>query len=280
MHEGSASPGVLDAALLARLLASPADYRHALAMLDPEYHEWRPEGKPAHCLAIVGGVSVLTVESDGVAYVLGDISDASALAAAAFVSDHNLNELKVSGEASFAILRNCLTNGQWRLSRNYEATGDRFRFRPNSDVRLLKPEDKGLLEAACRASPAIGGSRSTMRDFAYMIDGLPVVCYGAFADGQLVGFCSANPICRGVTEISWVVVAETHRRRGFASGLLTPPAQEAFARGDRVAYLAGSAETDLDAMLAGLGFREIKGCFRFIPAAAHDQWRTTWGRPV
>ena len=112
-----------------------------------------------------------------------------------------------------------------------------------------------------------------------MAEGLPVTCFGEFAGGELVGFCSANPICRGVAEISKVAVAEEYRRRGLASGLLTAQAQEAFARGDAVGYYAGSAGDDLDAMLVRLGFRELLSEYRFAPASSPEQWQA-WGKPV
>jgi len=262
------------------LQATPVNYRHELAMLDADYREWRPEGKPRHSLHMVADVPVLTAESEGIGYLLGEVCDMGAPSMARFVSDRKLNELHVPGEASFRVLRNHLTEGLWRLSRNYEAAADSFRPRPHRDVRLLTPEDKAMVESACTDCRALGASRSTMRDFAYMACGLPVVCYGAFASGQLVGFCSANPICRGVAEISWIVVGEGHRRRGYASSLLTAQARDAFSRGDRIAYYAGSAAEDLNALLAGLGFREMEESFRFIPSSARDQWRATWGRPV
>ena len=270
----------IETVLLARLPAASVDYRHALAVLDPEYREWRPEGNGKHRLDQVAGVPLLTVELDGICYVLGDVLDAAAPSVARFVSDRGLNEVHVFGETSFHHLMTHLTNGQWRLSRNYEATVDGFLPRPCRHVRALRPEDRGLVEAACKIFPAIGSSPSTMRDFGYMAGGLPVTCHGAIVDGQLVGFCSANPVFRGVTEISWLVVAEGYRRSGIASGLLTVQAGEVVARGDRAAYYAGSAEADLDLMLTGLGFREVNGDFRFIPASARDQWRTTWGLPL
>jgi GNAT superfamily N-acetyltransferase len=280
MNDGRIDCTSTETGLLACLSAFLVDYRQALAILDPEYHEWRPEGKPKHRLDHVAGVPLLTAEPDGVCYLLGELSDASAPSVARFVSERDLNELHVFGDEPFRRLKAHLSNGQWRGSRNYEATAGGFLPRPCRDVRVLQPEDRGLLEAACEVFPAIGGSRSTMRDFNYMANGLPAICCGAIVDRQLVGFCSANPICRGVTEISWIVVAEGYRRRGVASGLLTAQADQVFARGHRAAYYAGSAGADLHVMLIGLGFREAKGSFRFVPASARDQWRTAWGIPV
>ena len=248
-----------------------------MALLDPEYREWRPEGKASYRLDDVAGVPLLTVETDGICHVLGEMCDATATPVARFISGRALNEVSVFEESSFLLLRTRLTDGQWRLSRNYEAAADGFLPRPCRSVRPLGPEDEGLLESACQAFPAIGGSCSTMRDFGYMVSGLPVTCYGAIVDSRLVGFCSANPAYRGVTEISWVVVAEGYRRSGIASGLLTAQTMEVFARGERAAYYAGSAGVDLDLLVTGLGFREVSGDFRFIPASSREQWRTTWG---
>jgi predicted GNAT family acetyltransferase len=109
---------------------------------------------------------------------------------------------------------------------------------------------------------------------------LPVACYGAMIDGDCVGFCSANPIYTGITEISWIAVTDGYRRRGLASGLLTAQAFDAFARGQQVAYHAGSAGADLHTMLGRLGFKEISGTYRFIPATAREQWRALWGQTI
>jgi hypothetical protein len=44
MDNGRNDTTDIEAVLLARLPAALVDYRHALAILDPEYREWRPEG--------------------------------------------------------------------------------------------------------------------------------------------------------------------------------------------------------------------------------------------
>lgn len=267
----------MNVGLLASLSASKVDYRRPLSIVDPEYHEWRPEGKPKHRLDHIAGIPLLTDETEGVCYLLGELSEADAAAVASFVSGCDLNELNVAGEASFHMLRNRLTNGQWRLSRNYEAAADGFLPRPCYAVRLLAPDDRPSLEATLKALPALAGSRSAMRDFDFMAAGLPVVCYGAIVDARLVGFCSSNPMYHGITEISWIAVADEYRRRGIASGLLTAQAADLFGRGNRAAYYAGSAGTDLHAMLRALAFREVKGTYRFVPTSAREQWRSSWG---
>ena len=270
----------MNLSLLPRLRLHPVDYRQALALLDPAYHEWRPEGPPPHKLDLVADVPLLSDKRAGICYVLDELTDISAPHVAAYVSDHSLNELHVFGRASFRLLKALVPAGQWRLSRNYQATPAHFLPRPCADVRKLLPSDKNLLEMGCKRSPALAESQSTRRDFGFMASGLPVTCYGTILEGQLAGFCSANPICNGVTEISWLVVAEDYRRRGIASGLLTAQARDIFARGEVAAYYAGEATDHLDSMLVRLGFREVQGSYRFIPAAAIDQWRASWGKPV
>ena len=266
--------------LLPHLRSHPVDYRQALALLDPAYHEWRPEGPPPHKLDYAADVPLLSDERAGICYVLGKLTDISAPRVAAYVSDHPLNELYVFGQASFRLLKALVPAGQWRLSRNYQATPAHFLPQPCADVRKLLPSDRDLLETGCKRSPALAESQSTRRDFGFMARGLPVTCYGAILEGQLAGFCSANPICPGVTEISWLVVAEDYRRRGIASSLLTAQVRDIFARGEVAAYYAGEATDYLDSMLGQLGFREVLGSYRFIPAAAIDQWRASWGKPV
>jgi len=272
--------GPLRDALLARLLESPLDYRHALGILDPQYQEWRAEGKPEHELVFVNDVPLLMVKSDGVCLVLGEPDDAGARAIVGFLSHRDINELHLLGQTEFRALKPYLASGQWRCSRNYGVTAAAFRPRPSACVRKLGPEDRDIFERACATLEGFRESRSMARDSDLMAKGFAVSCYGAFAGENLVGFCSANPMCRGVTEISSLEVASQHRRRGMASAMLTAHAQEAFARGEAVGYHAGSAGDDLDAMLLKLGFRELKASYRFIPSSSPDQWRTIWGRPV
>lgn len=266
--------------LLPHLHSHPVDYRQALALLDPAYHEWRPEGIPPHKLDYVADVPLLTDERAGICYVLKELTDFSAPHVVAYVSEHPLNELHVFGQASFRLLKALVPAGQWRLSRNYQATPEHFLPRPCADVRKLLPSDRDLLETGCKRSPALAESQSTRRDFGFMAGELPVTCYGAFLEGCLVGFCSANPICLGVTEMSWLVVAEDSRRRGIASGLLTAQAHDTFAEGKMAAYYAGEATDHLDRLLVRLGFCEVQGSYRFIPATATDQWRASWGMRV
>ncbi|UCH36482.1 MAG: GNAT family N-acetyltransferase [Armatimonadota bacterium] len=266
--------------LLARLRESPLDYRSALGVLDPEHLEWRDEGKPEHDLTFVADVPLLMVWTDGVCHVLAEPDEAAARAVAEFVSRLSLNELCVLGDAAFRVFRPLIANGRWRWSREYGVTAEEFRPRTSDCVRRLEPDDRSRLERACQRVAVLRKSQSTKRDFDLMARGFPVVCYGAFAGEELVGFCSSNPIYRGVTEISWLAVSARHRRQGLASGLLTAQAQQAFARGDAAGYYAGSAGDHLHAMLLKLGFRELLAHYRFIPEGARDQWRADWGKPV
>jgi ribosomal protein S18 acetylase RimI-like enzyme len=265
--------------LLERLLASPVEYRHALGILDPAYEEWRPEGKPAHELVFVAGVPLLVVSSEGEIRILRDPDEAAAGAIATYLSSRDYNVRDVLGEEALHRVKPHFTDGTWSYSRNYGVTGDEFRPAPSGHVRALTPDDRSNLQAACDRVERMRANASTWRDFDYMAHGLPVTCYGAFAGDELAGFCSANPICRGVTEISWIVVDPAHRRKGFASGMLTAQAQQAFARGDAVGYYSGAAGDDVDAMVRKLGFCELRASYRFVPSSSPDQWRA-WGRPV
>jgi ribosomal protein S18 acetylase RimI-like enzyme len=142
-----------------------------------------------------------------------------------------------------------------------------------NDLAGICRDDEAVLKAVLEAllrSP-LDYRVSTGRDFDYMTQGCPVTCYGAFAADELVGFCSANPICRGVTEISWIVVDPAHRRTGCALGMLTAQAQQGFGRGDAVGYYSGPAGDDVDAMVRKLGFRELRASYRFVPSSGPDQ---------
>jgi ribosomal protein S18 acetylase RimI-like enzyme len=261
--------------LLNKLKELPIQNRHALGILDSEYAEWRPEGKPAYRLQFVGALPLLMIEPWDTCMVLDEPNESEARQAAEIFRQSGMHELSLRGEAAFRAMRAFLAEGSWRMSRDYGLIRERFRPRPSQSVRRLGVQDWSAL----RRLPELGESKSMLRDFGYMEQGLPVVCYGAFQDGLLVGFCSTNPICCGVTEISWIVVASGFRRRGLAAGLLTAACEEAFARDDAVGYYAGSAGDDLDAMVHGLGFEELAANYRFIPASSVEQWRT-WGRPV
>lgn len=273
MGDVSREHGVLRDALLRR----PLDYRHALGILDPEYQEWRPEGKSAHDLVFVAAVPLLMVNREGAIQVLRDPDDAAAGAIAAYVSGRNYDVLEVRGEAALRRVKPHFTDGVWCCSRNYGVTAQESRPPPSGHVRALTLGDRSNLQAACDRVEEMRGYVSTWRDFDYMAQGYPVTCYGAFAADELVGFCSANPICRGVTEISWIVVDPAHRRKGFASGMLTAQAQQAFARGDAVGYYSGRAGDDVDAMVRKLGFHELLPSYRFVPSSSPDQGRA-WGR--
>ena len=266
-------------AVLPALLTSPIDYRHAIGILDPAYEEWRPEGRPAHELVFVAGVPLLVVYNEGAIQILADPDDAAARAIAAYVSGRNYNVLEVLGEAALRRVKPHFIDGTWCCSRNYGVTSEEFRPAPSGHVRALTRDDRSNLQAACDRVERMRGYVSTWRDFDYMAQGLPVICYGAFAGDELVGFCSSNPICRGVTEISWIVVDPAHRRKGLASGMLTAQAEQAFSRGDAVGYYSGPAGDDVDAMVRKLGFRELRASYRFVPSCSPDQWRA-WGRPV
>ena len=276
--------------LLSRLRRSAVAYRHALALLDPGYIDWRSSGKSPHHLAFVDHIPLLMDDTQNIGYCLSPLSGGNAPNLAQFINNHCVNEWQIFEEESFRLLKPYVPNGKWRLSRNYQANAPSFRPNPNGIVRKLGPEDIVVYEKRKNPGeetlqrtnlyPAITDYPSTIRDFQFMMDGLPVICYGMFTEGCLVGFCSANPIYTGVMEISWLVVSEAYRRRGIASALLTAIAQEIFYRGKVAAYYAGSAGEDLNDLLTRLGFQETKSCYRFIPLSSKDQWRTSWGKPL
>lgn len=266
--------------LLNHLRRFPVDYRHALGILDPRYIEWRSEGKPEYELIIAGQATLLLLKSGRVAFALGVPEDDDVPGIAQCMQDLAIDELVVVGDAGFSTLRPHLADGEWRMSRNYGVSAGEFRRTPLPCVRRLTAEDRHILERTSGETEVLFDYHSTRRDFEAMEQGMPVYCYGAIVDGKLVGFCSANPIGLGVTEISYVGVAETNRRQGLASALLTAQGDDAFARGDAVGYHAGSAGDDLHAMLLKLGFSEVSTTYRYVPAASDEQWRLSWGRDV
>jgi ribosomal protein S18 acetylase RimI-like enzyme len=267
-------------ALLESLLQSPLDYRHALGILDPEYQEWRPEGKPAHEVIFFGEAALLLVKTDRVhPHLLWEPDTPAAQALVRYLADWEFSVLEVLGEPGFRALKPLLCDGKWTVSRNYGVTASRFRPRPSNRVRSIGPEDPVASSPfACEMAKTMPW-KPWQRDFDLMTRGLPVTCYGAFAGDELVGFCSSNPICRGVTEISVLAVASQHRRQGLASGMLTAQAQEAFECGNSIGYYSGGAGYDVDAMLTRLGFWELKPSYRFVPASSPEQWQA-WGKPV
>jgi ribosomal protein S18 acetylase RimI-like enzyme len=270
--------------LLEYLLASPLDHRLALGLLDPAYQEWRPEGRRECWVKPVGETALLTVDSlpfdywDGDCHVLGPLGAGSEAEVAAAARELGENQITVLGEEAFRALAPHLPDGAWRLSRNYGLTPASFRPRSSAQARLLEPRDSRRVARALARNPGLRAARSTRRDLQHMLDGRPVTCYGAFDGDALVGFCSSNPICRGVTEISWLYVSESHRRRRIASALLEAQAESAFVRGEALGYHAGSGGEDLDAMLRALGFRELLGSYRFLPATSPQRWRSEYGR--
>jgi GNAT superfamily N-acetyltransferase len=265
-------------AILEKLLRSPLGYRHAVGILDPQCEEWRPEGKSAYEIVLFTEAPLIVCRVQRAYQLLWEPAGIGIQALVRYLAGRELNVLSVLGEPCYRALRPLLGEGRWTVSRNYGVTGSQFQPRPSDHVRKLGPCDRSVFERACAAQEGLQAP-SIRRDFDFMDQGLPVKCYGAFAGDRLVGFCSSNPISRGVTEISKLAVAQEHRRQGLASGLLTAQAKEAFARGDAVGYYAGSAGEDLNAMLIKLGFRELLSDYRFVPVSSPEQWQA-WGRPV
>ncbi len=274
--------------LVAQLREHALDYRLALAVLDPEYEEWRPEGEPNYRLDFIGEVPLLSFPVadehgfwSGTCQVLATPSAEDAARAADAALRFGVNEVSVLGEAGFRALRPHTTAGRWFVVPQYGVSEGGLRPRFSAGVRGLTADDAEAVEQFCQSDSALSKFRSTQRDFGYRVQGLPVTCCGAFDGEDLVGFCSANPICRGVTEVSWLFVLPTHRRRGLASGLLSAQVRHAFARGDSVGYYAGWEATSpwLGAMVKNLGFRELLAQYRFIPADSGQEWRT-WGLPM
>lgn len=259
--------------LIGQLEKSPFDFRHLLAILDPVTALFDPGG---YEIIAVGKVPLLVIGL-GVVYVWSSFSDESAHLVAGYVDTTRPNELFVIGNEPFGVLRPVLNDGQWRMSRNYGVKPGELKTKHSSSVRLLTPDDRELLR---QSSACIQEHVSTWRDFDWMVEGNPLTCFGAIVDGCIVGFCSANPLCRGVQEISWIVVNPEHRRHGFASAMLSAQIELAFKEGKSVAYHAGSAGEDLNAMLGSLGFTEVSPTYRFIPSDSPEQWRTMWGRVV
>lgn len=268
--------------LVGRLRKWPIAYRHVLGLIDPEScdnvrppDEWR--------LHRIGRLPFLVCgqpeEESGYVMVWDEPNDEGASRIAGFLDEHVTSQLVVLGEPAFKALRPKLPDGVWRRSRNYELIPGGFKPRPSDLVRRLTHEDRAHVEKAIRIHEA-AAHRSTMRDFDAMAEGRPARCWGAFVDGDLAGFVSTNPICAGVTEMSWIFTAEPFRRRGIAAGLLSAACDEALSRGHLVGYHAGSAGDDLDHMVRQIGFTETLATYRFIPSSSPCQWLAGWGRPI
>jgi hypothetical protein len=264
--------------LIARLSKSPLEYRLSLAVLDPDWVGWPPEGRPEHELHFIGETPVLIVKPWGVCFVPRDPTDDEAAQVAAFLPLIEFGELYAVGEAAMHALRRHITDGRWQISRQYSLGKADFVARPSDCVRKLGPSDRNHVEKAVETY-RVAKHCATIRDFNYMAQGQPVTCHGAFMDGGLAAFCSSNPVYTGITEISWIFTAEPYRRRSLAAGLLTVAAEEAFARGDVVSYFNGEATEGVYAMVTGIGFREVRPIYRFIPASCPEQWRC-WGKDV
>lgn len=265
--------------LTAKLLRSPVEYRLGLCVLDADWVTWQPEGRPEHELHLFGRAAVLIVRPWGnVCLVLGEPSDDEAREIAAFLPSAGINELHTVGDPGMRALKRWITDGRWQMSRQYCLESAGFRPRPSTLVRQLGPGDRQSIEAAIEAYK-VARHCATMRDFDYMAERRPVACYGAFADGELAAFCSSNPVYTGITEISWIFTAEPYRRRGLAAGVLTSACEQAFARGDVVAYFNGESTEGVYRMVTSEGFRELRPVYRFVPASCPEQWRC-WGKDV
>jgi len=277
--------------LIVRLRNEPVAYRRVLNALDPEFRGHIDETHEYRLVRIGNLPLILTTYEEPDAgsrreqladlLIWDEPSSPEAGEIGRFVREREgvLSQILMLGEKAFGTLRPCLTEGAWRLSRNYELTQDRFIPRPSGLVRPLTPEDRQCVDKAIETYE-IAKHHSTIRDFDQRAGGRRCKCWGAFVDNDLVGFVSTNPIFTGVTEISWIFTAEPFRRRGIAAGLLTAACEDAFSRGDAVGYHAGGAGDDLDRMVHTVGFRKALPTYRFIPVTSKLQWLTGWGLHV
>jgi len=272
--------GEARARLLAHLQTRPLDYRQALAVLDPDYREWRPGGKPKHSLLFFGDLALLLLKRQRVCLPLGAPTPEGTAQAAAWLGKQRLNEVYVLGEEMFAALRPLLGQGKWRRSPNYGLDEEHFRPRRTPRVRPLSRLERREVEEACAHLEGFPDPRSVLRDFRLMAKGRPITCSGAYTRQQLVGFCSSAPICQGVTEIGTLGVAAGHRGEGLGAGLVTAQAFLAFERKDLLAYHNRAASDGVDTLVRSLGFWEVTPAYHFIPATSREQWRAGWGRPA
>lgn len=264
------------------LSKEPVAYRHVLSVLDsdsPEYRLCRLGNLPF--VASIYGNPDEDAEKEQLAdWLIWDEPDSVEILRLESLlqqREGRVSQLIVLGQKAFDALQPHLADGVWRLSRNYSLTEDRFTPCISNLVRPLTPEDRPCVERAARTYE-VARHHSTMRDFDKMAKGHTYKCWGAFVDDGLVGYVSTNPICAGVTEISWIFTAEPFRRRGIAAGLLTAACETAFSQGNAVGYHAGSAGDDLDRMVRSVGFQETLPTYRFIPIASRLQWLVGWGR--
>lgn len=273
--------------LILHLRREAVGYRHLLNMLDPEF-QGHVDGRQDYRLCRVGNLPfiVTTYENpdQGVTreqladFLIWDESSSEAWEIVRLLQEREgrVSQIIVLGKKAFDDLQPYLTDGAWRLSRNYELVQDHLMTHPSDLVRPLTPEDRPYVEKAIQTYE-VAKSRSTIRDFNRMAEGYPCKCWGAFVDDDLVGYVSTNPIYTGVTEISWIFTAEPFRRRRIAAGLLTAACEEALSRGDAVGYHAGGAGDDLDRMVRSVGFEETLPTYRFIPVTSKLQWLAGWG---
>jgi hypothetical protein len=172
--------------LRARLWERPLDNRLALGILDPEYEEWRPDGKPEHQVGFVGDVPLLSFPPggtkslfDGVCHVLACPTQEEAPEVAQAALRLGVNEIDIPGEAAFHALRPHMTDGRWFLVRQHGVSGGSLRPRVSREVREVTSDDAEAVERFCAGDSALSRHQSTRQHFEPWASVRRVPCAGA-----------------------------------------------------------------------------------------------------
>jgi GNAT superfamily N-acetyltransferase len=109
------------------------------------------------------------------------------------------------------------------------------------------------LAAAAFGDPGEPGPEGVARA-RRMLDAGGLAVLARLAGGEPVGWGQTTPPREGATELVGIAVSEPHRRRGIAGAITARLAQEAFARGARLAFLT-PGDAGAERVYARAGFR-------------------------
>lgn len=148
----------------------------------------------------------------------------------------------------------------WSINFHYLITAQRFRERVSHEVVRLTPSKRSAFEAFLQRpsdTPFLSVRHSEpalVRDFAFMSAGLPIICYAVFAESDIAGILTTNPLSDFCVETSRLYVARNYRGRGVGQSLLSVATREALEQGLMSGFSVSGDLEVLDRFLTGLGY--------------------------
>jgi len=148
----------------------------------------------------------------------------------------------------------------WSTNLHYFITRELYREFSSHDVFELKSSDRAEYEAFL-ARPAdapfltINQSDDTLsRDLSFMCAGLPVKCYAARCDGEIVGIVTAFPISAEHMDMSRMYVLPQYRGQGIGRSLVSKATGDLLQLGFQPVFAAQNGVV-MGRLLGSIGYK-------------------------